>query len=307
MIAYADSTRQQMTKWLGDDFVYTPQVSGDLGDRMLAKTLAIAERLNLGVHLLPKLHDIDRPEDLVHWDHIQQNKQSDAKVSVIIPCLNEEANIEKSILSAQQQPNVEIIVVDGGSQDRTMKILRNIEGIFVVSHPSGRARQMNRGADLATGDTLLFLHADTILPENYPSHIFQMLNTAGVAAGAFRLKVDLKDRRVRVMERLVHWRSTLFQMPYGDQGIFVKTSNFRRVGGFPDLPIMEDYELVRKLRKMGDIRIAETAVVTSGRRWERLGIFHTTRINWLMVWKYRQGACPEALWKWYRSAAQSPK
>lgn len=111
-----------------------------------------------------------------------------------------------------------------------MEILRNLEGVSVVSHSTGRARQMNRGADLATGDTLLFLHADTTLPKNYPSHILHVLNTPRVSVGAFRLKIDLKDWRVRVMEHLVHWRSTLFQLPFGDQGFFVKTSNFQRVG-----------------------------------------------------------------------------
>ena len=164
---------------------------------------------------------------------------------------------------------------------------------------------MNRGADLANGSALLFLHADTTLPKNYSSHILQVLNTPQISVGAFRLKVDLNDWRVRVMEHLVHWRSTLFQMPYGDQGIFVKTSNFQRVGGFPELPILEDYELVRKLREIGKVKIAESAVVTSGRRWQTLGIFQTTRINWSMIWKYRRGECPEALRKWYREAVHS--
>ena len=274
-------------------------------DQVLNETLAIARQLNLSIHLLPELHDIDRPEDLVHWDLIQQQKKSPAKISVIIPCLNEEAHIEKSIRSAQQQPDAEIIVVDGGSQDRTMEILRNLDGVSVVSHSTGRARQMNRGADLANGSALLFLHADTTLPKNYSSHILQVLNTPQISVGAFRLKVDLNDWRVRVMEHLVHWRSTLFQMPYGDQGIFVKTSNFQRVGGFPELPILEDYELVRKLREIGKVKIAESAVVTSGRRWQTLGIFQTTRINWSMIWKYRRGECPEALRKWYREAVHS--
>ena len=186
-----------------------------------------------------------------------------------------------------------------------MEILCKIKDVSIVSHTAGRARQMNHGASLATGKHLLFLHADTILPGAYHHHITQILATPGVSAGAFRLAVDIDDWKVRLMERLDHWRSTIFSMPYGDQGIFLKTSTFAQAGEFPELPIMEDYELVRRLRRLGKIKIADPVVITSGRRWEKLGMFQTTRINWLMIWKYRQGVSAENLRSWYRDAAQN--
>lgn len=222
-------------------------------------------------------------------------------LSIIIPVLNEASRLGTTLRRAQQATDVEIIVVDGGSQDQTLAVAQSFLGVKVVSTAPGRAQQMNAGAQTAAGNVLLFLHGDTLLPENYLEQV-QTLLKPGVVAGAFALKISGSMRGLGLVERLVGWRSRSCQLPYGDQALFLPAALFHELGGFADLPIMEDFELVSRLRKRGKIAISPTAVITSGRRWQKLGVLRTTLINQLILVGYRLGISPRRLARWYRQA-----
>ncbi len=221
-------------------------------------------------------------------------------ISIIIPVLNEAHQLLKILHPLKMLPDLEIIVVDGGSQDQTVAIAKTAE-VKVIQSPIGRAHQMNAGAATATGDILLFLHADTRLPTDFDLTIRNTLSQQLAIAGAFRLQIDGLDWKLRVIEWGVNARSRYLQMPYGDQAIFLKTTTFRAIGGFPDLPIMEDFELVRQLKRQGRIAIAPTAVITSGRRWQKLGAVRTTLINQCVILAYLLGVSPDRVADWYRS------
>lgn len=261
------------------------------------RTLSIADALGLSVALLPELSDVDRPEDLADLAGTDLWKGLFAGISVIIPALNEEQRVAAAIESARQAPGAEVIVVDGGSADRTMETARSAGARVLVSARS-RARQMNTGAHFATGDTLLFLHADSRLPENYPALVHDALAGPSVSAGAFEFKLDGAGLGLRLVERTVNLRSRRLGMPYGDQAIFLRAETFRDIGGFPDLPVMEDVEIVRRLRKRGRIRIVPAPVVTSARRWSRHGLVKTTLVNLASTVAYFLGVSPERLAHW---------
>ena len=221
------------------------------------------------------------------------------KISIIIPVLNEAAALPKTLTSIQKGSNIEIIVVDGGSEDETVAIAQSY-GITALSSPPGRATQMNNGAAVATGDILLFLHADTRLPNNFDTSVRQSLQIQNTIAGAFELKIDIDMPSLRLIEKMVNWRSRYLQMPYGDQAIFLKASIFHEIGCFPEMPIMEDFELVRRLQPLGKIEIIPAPVVTSGRRWQKLGVLKTTLINQLIILGYFLGVPTAKLASWYR-------
>ncbi len=203
-------------------------------------------------------------------------------ISIITPVLNEEQQIVSFLDNLQPVSWCEHILIDGGSTDQTRNLI-NRYPVRLISSPSGRGTQQNAGASAATGDILLFLHCDTRLPENYQYPVRQILAQPGISAGAFQLGIDHPGRWYRLIERGVNLRSRLLSLPYGDQALFMKKSVFQQVGGFPDQPILEDISLLRRLRHLGKIGQAPAAVVTSARRWQRLGIFRTTVINQLML------------------------
>ena len=213
------------------------------------------------------------------------------RLSVIIPTFNEERTIGHTLDRVRGGSTWEVIVVDGRSMDRTREIAR-AHGATVVESPPGRAHQLTAGASFATGDTLLFLHADTSLPSGFDDYIFRALDKPGVSAGAFRLLIDAEGRSFRLIERMVNFRSRVRQMPYGDQAIFVRANVFHEAGGFPHLPIMEDYVLIRRLRRIGRIEIAPATVVTSARRWIKHGVWRTTLLNQICLAAYRLGVPP---------------
>ncbi len=221
-------------------------------------------------------------------------------LSVIIPALNEEAAIVAAVGSALGADPVEVIVVDGGSRDRTAEVAGAL-GATVLSSPIGRARQMNAGAEVADGEILLFLHADSTLPTGYDQAVREALAQPGTVAGAFRLGISGEGRGLRIIERLVQLRSTMGRLPYGDQGLFVRAETFRRLGGYAELPIMEDVEMVRRLRRLGRIAICDEPVVTSGRRWQHQGAWRTTARNQLCLAAYNIGVPPERIARWRRS------
>jgi rSAM/selenodomain-associated transferase 2/rSAM/selenodomain-associated transferase 1 len=246
---------------------------------VLSQTLAKADSLGLSAALMHPLTDIDTIEDvqrlLPEWGHLRPY------LSVIIPALNEAAHIEKTVCRALCE-EAEVIVVDGGSRDGTRKAAVQA-GARLLESPKGRAVQQNCGAVAARGRVLLFLHGDTLLPEHYVEHIFRTFLEGNAVLGAFRFKTDLKTHLARILEAMVNFRSRYLRMPYGDQGLFMRKEVFARAGGFPDVPVAEDYFLVRRLRKKGRPVMAKTAVTTSGRRWENVGFFRTTLRNQIIL------------------------
>lgn len=225
-------------------------------------------------------------------------------ISVIIPTLNEEDFIEHSIKSAFRSPEpVEVIVVDGGSVDKTAEKAAGL-GTQVFACKSCRARQMNHGASKATGDILLFLHADTILPEGFEQTVKEALKPSDVSAGAFSFGVDAEGMKYRALERCVNLRSRFFSMPYGDQAFFVRREVFEKAGGYPDIPIMEDVELIKRLKQHGRLTILPQRIVTSARRWERLGMFRTTILNQFLRLAWLAGVSPRRIAGWYYSELQ---
>lgn len=221
-------------------------------------------------------------------------------ISVVIPVMNESAYLAQTLATVYAAADVEVIVVDGGSRDDTVQIAKAF-GAAVIHSQLGRAVQMNAGAAIATAPNLLFLHADTCLPIGYDSLIYQTLAQPGVAAGAFNLAIAGAQIGLRLVEWGVKWRSHLFHMPYGDQGIFLKAEIFHQLGGFPNLPIMEDFVLVKQLNKLGKVAIVAAKVSTSNRRWKTLGICKTTLINQMMILGYFVGIPSNTLARWYRS------
>ena len=227
-------------------------------------------------------------------------------ISIIIPALNEASNISATLATTPGDSTAEVIVVDGGSMDDTVAVAESF-GAKVLLTQAGRARQMNAGATEASGDVLLFLHADTRLPKDFDAYIRDALAEPGAIAGAFRLELDGRQRGLRFIEMMANWRSRRLQMPYGDQAIFIRAEVFHRFGGFPQMPLMEDFEMMRRLRKQGRIIVAPVPVISSARRWLKLGIFRTTLINQVVIAAYLAGAKPERIVRWYDHRRKSSR
>ena len=225
------------------------------------------------------------------------------KISVIIPARNEAKHIQATLLSVGTDSNSEIIVVDGGSTDTT-RSLALAEGVTVLSTSPGRAWQQNVGAAAASGEILFFLHADTLVPPDYAGLIRRALGSHGTGAGAFSLKITGNLPGLKVMSTMANLRSRWLQLPYGDQGLFLPARLFWRLGGFPDQGIMEDFALVRQVRRYGCVVTLPQAVVTSGRRWQQLGLWRTFTINQLMIFGYYLGVAPATLARLYRRGFQ---
>lgn len=239
-----------------------------------------------------------RLENSPAWEEALIQPSQDRKISVIIPVLNEAATLEKTLTPLQEAANVEVIVVDGGSLDGTRNLAESL-GAKVFETSVGRARQMNVGAAAATGEILLFLHADTTLPQGFEAMVRQLLLKPGVIAGAFALQIKADLRGLRLIETMVNWRSRFLQTPYGDQAIFLSAKAFQALGGFQEIPLMEDFELVQRLKGIGKIAIAPAFAVTSGRRWQKFGVVKTTLINQLIILAYFLGVSPTRLARWY--------
>jgi uncharacterized protein len=275
---------------------------------VLEKTIKIATHSGLSFTLLDVLQDVDHIEDLIIWERSQHTPPSVFKpnrISIIIPAINEADHIANTLESIGPGNKKEVIVVDGGSKDDTARIAKSLGATVITSTPP-RARQMNRGADYATGDVLVFLHADTRLPKKFEADIFNSFKEPNMVAGAFELRMDSSMPGLRLIERLANWRSRYLKLPYGDQAIFISSKIFHEIGGFRDIPIMEDFELVRRLRKQGNIITLPVPVFTSARRWQNFGIVKTTVINQLVIAAYVLGIAPEVIVRWYgRSKGKS--
>jgi rSAM/selenodomain-associated transferase 2/rSAM/selenodomain-associated transferase 1 len=282
-----------------------PQLFSDISwgtESVLPQTLTIAKRLGLNYSLLDTLNDVDRPADLSVWyqaSDLSQPSHDSKFLSVIIPTLDEAQIIGKNVAAISPNSRTEIIVVDGGSRDGTAEIAESL-GIKVLRTSPSKAAQMNAGAAIAKGDVLLFLHADTRLPEDFESCVLAAATEVGFCAGAFSLGIESPKMGLRLIEQVANWRSRFLQMPYGDQALFVSRKLFHEIGAYRDYPIMEDFELIRRLKRKGRITILPQSVRTSPRRWHNLGIFKTWLLNQIIIAAYYLGISPQRLSQWYR-------
>ena len=215
-------------------------------------------------------------------------------VSVVIPTLDEEQRLPAAIQSVRA--DADVIVVDGGSGDATREVAAR-EGARVLEAPRGRGRQLDQGARAATGEWLLFLHADTRLETGWAAALAAL--PPEVVGGAFRFTVDSPRPAFRVVETVVRLRLRLFALPYGDQGLFVRREVYARIGGVPHLPLMEDVAFVARLRRAGRLAFPPVRAFTSARRWDRYGIVGTTLRNWSLLALYAAGQSPEGLARRY--------
>lgn len=266
-------------------------------DRVLEQTMRAADSAGINVATLEQLNDIDEPDDLRRW-HAAQDRHHEAEpppeLSVIIPARNESEYLGECLDSIGDHTDVEVIVVDGGSDDGTLAIAQQ-HGVRILRSPPGRAAQMNAGAAAARGDILLFLHADTRLPFGYRAAIGRVLSRPHIVAGAFRLALDHVSPSLRAIEVGANVRSTLGQRPYGDQAIFLPRRLFEQIDGYPNWPVMEEYALISRLRVIGRIGIASIAVITAARRWREHGAWRTTIRNQIAVASYRCRRSPDAI------------
>jgi hypothetical protein len=231
-------------------------------------------------------------------------------ISIIIPTLNEEQHVgicldhlltqarsRYDLLNVLDEPP-EIIVVDGGSTDRTVQEVA-ARGVRLIRSVPGRGQQQHCGAEAASGEILLFLHCDTVLPETFPKDICSALQGKNIAAGAFRLKINGKGLGFRLIEAGILLRSQLLILPYGDQALFMHRKTYFTAGGFPRQPIMEDVALIHRLKKLGRIVLTQAHVTTSARRWQQHGLVKTTLINQLMLLGRAMGISPQQLARFY--------
>jgi len=219
-------------------------------------------------------------------------------ISVIIPTLNEEEWIAGAVESAFGAGAAEVIVVDGGSDDRTARLATAAGGRLILADPM-RARQLNRGAEAASNPHLIFLHADSRLPAGAAAAVEKAL-TSGIVFGGFRLRFAEPDRKLRIAESMINLRSGLTRSPWGDQAQFIARLTLLGRGGFRDIPIMEDYDLAQRMKRAGRTRILPLTVITSGRRFLQKGLLRTAAINWSIIWRYHRGVDPEELARMYR-------
>lgn len=222
------------------------------------------------------------------------------RLSVIIPVLREQQRINQTIATLRRQaPAVEIIVVDGDPDGSTLQALSDPQ-VTKLAASAGRGSQLAAGIRQATNDGLLLLHADTLLPDNGLQAIAAAFET-GAAWGAFRLGIAAPGAAYRVIERCVDLRCRLFNLPYGDQAIFVTRAALRAAGGMPALPLMEDVALCRQLTRAGQpFALLPPRVQTSARRWQQDGIVRRTLRNWWLLLRYLNGADPARLAEAYR-------
>jgi rSAM/selenodomain-associated transferase 2 len=220
------------------------------------------------------------------------------RISVIVPVLNEEMSIAATLIELQRLKPDEMIVVDGGSSDETREICQRFG---VESYPSrpGRAAQMNFGAQRATGDVLVFLHADTRLPLSAFDDIRAALQDSKVLGGRFDLQLDNPRPLLKLVGFMISLRSRLSKVGTGDQAIFVRREIFQELGGYPDIPLMEDVAFSRLLKRRGAVACLRSRVISSARRWEMDGIWRTILKMWTLKTLYLLGISPVRLKRYY--------
>lgn len=222
-------------------------------------------------------------------------------LSVVIPVLNDVAAAERLLGQIEPDPQVEVLIVDGGCDASLDRVADSRPGTRVLRTSAGRARQMNAGAREAAGEWLLFLHADSALPPGWRGAIAGL--PPGAIGGWFEFALDDSAWQARAIERLVRWRVRVLRLPYGDQGLFVRRAAFNDMAGFADLPLLEDVEFVRRLVGAGPVAEVPLPLRTSARRWRRDGWFRRSARNSLIVGLYLAGCSPARLARWYDPGA----
>lgn len=221
-------------------------------------------------------------------------------LSVIIPVLNEAKYLQRLIARLRAIcPAAEVIVVDGGSEDETGEVVRRLPWVTYLSARRGRASQMNAGAAAANGTVLLFLHSDTLLPAEANAAILEAFNDPDVVAGRFDVGFDNPRPVLKVIAFFINVRSRLTKICTGDQALFVRRMIFKGLGGYPDIPLMEDVEFAKRLKRKGTMRCLRVKVTTSARKWEREGILRTILLMWTLRLLYVVGVSPDRLSRWY--------
>ena len=225
------------------------------------------------------------------------------RISVIIPTLNESDNIVATLerLKPFRKDGHEVIVVDGGSQDETITLATPRADKIITSAP-GRALQMNAGVSQASGNVLWFLHADTLVPDNATQLILDTLECKKNQWGRFDIRLSGKHLLLRIVERLMNLRSRTSGIATGDQGIFVRREVFETVGGFRQIPLMEDLEISKRLKRLSHPICLNEKLITSSRRWEENGILRTILLMWRLRLAYTLGVSPEKLAHEYKSS-----
>jgi rSAM/selenodomain-associated transferase 2 len=226
------------------------------------------------------------------------------RCSIIVPVLNEAALVGDALARLQpfRERGHEVIVVDGGSRDATAANAAGLADRVLVA-PPGRARQMNAGAAAASGAVLIFLHVDTRLPPDADRLIDMALDGPAYVWGRFDVRLSGRAPLLRVIETLMNWRSRLTGIATGDQAIFVETSEFRAIGGYADLPLMEDIDFSRRLNCGSRPACLRDTVVASSRRWEARGILRTVLLMWTLRLAFYLGVSPARLHRWYYRGA----
>ncbi|HBE70166.1 MAG TPA: hypothetical protein DDW52_18615 [Planctomycetaceae bacterium] len=248
------------------------------------------------------LDQCNAPLPAKHTASAKQTGDPRPDLSIVIPVFNAEPGLRDAIQSALdgvQRERVQVIVAAAGDVHSSLLVAGEL-GVECSTLSAGRAQQMNTATRESAGRNVLYLHADTRLPAGYLDRILDVLQDPNTVGGAFRLKIDSSLRRMRIVEQFVTLRCRIFSLPYGDQALFMRRSQYDSLGGFPELPIMEDYALVRRLRRRGKVKLLDASVMTSARRWSRLGVFGTTIVNQVMLIGYHVGISPHRLAQLYR-------
>ena len=266
---------------------------------VLVQTLHAAQRAGVTVSLLEELADVDLPADVVAAEALLAAEKigPTSRISVVVPALDDENLVGTAVRSALAGGAAEVIVADGGSADGTPQAARNA-GARVVDGPRGRGSQMNAGAAQATGDVLCFLHADTVLPHGWAESVRAVLAADRAVAAAFDFAVPPGARFSAIIEAAGTARWRLTRTPYGDQAICVSRSVWEALGGFPNIPVMEDLEFAYRLKRFGRISRVPLPAVTSARVWEQHGILRPTLVNAAGIAAYRLGVSPGRIAGW---------
>jgi rSAM/selenodomain-associated transferase 2 len=240
-------------------------------------------------------------------------KKLENTLSIIIPVFNETACIKEMmshLCSLSFAGDTEIIVVDGNPDGNTIKSMEeNGSGkvkVKKILSAEGRGVQMNSGASIAEGDILLFLHVDTFIGQKALEKIYMVFNHYDVIGGAFDFRINSERKIFRIIEKTASLRSRITRIPYGDQAVFIKKDYFNQIGGFSPIPIMEDVELMSRIKRRGDkIKILSDTVQTSSRRWEEEGVLFCTLRNWMLTILYFFGVSPDKLSRFYQAERNS--